>query len=528
MNMHCSRCSTDNPERAKYCLECGSPLAPMPGAERRQLTCLACDLVNFVELSERVDPEALGEIVATYRRVCTSVVRRFDGHVHDYSGDGIMVYFGLPTAHEDDAQRAVRSGLGIVEAVGQLSRRLSEDEGIDLHVRVGIDTGLVVAGRLTAGQGVEPASAVGVTPNVAARMQSLAAPDSVVISAAAYRLIAGFFDCQELGFQSVRGISQPMAIYQVLHESAARTRLDVAAKHGLPPMQGRDHELLRLTQRWEDARAGHGSAALVMGEPGIGKSRLIRSLQEYVAQSADAFLVPLAGSPYHTNTAFHPVVQLLERVLDLTPEHTADQRLDKIDGLLTQYGRDRPSVVPLFAELLGVPLGDRYATPDLPVDRQRQLTIDTLVGLWLTRARHQPVLFVVEDLHWVDPSTIDLLTQLIERVPASRLLVVLSARTDFASPWREGPRVEHFHLDRLDREASAGIVHGVAGRPVPPELLAQVLRKADGIPLYLEELTQLVVEEGLVAHGSGRRDPAALPHELSIPATLADSLTARL
>src|SRR5829696_3950355 len=191
--MHCSNCSTENPTRAKFCLECGSPLtataipheeALRPAeAERRQLTCLSCDLVNSVELSERIDPEELRGILATYRRVCTSVVRRFDGHVHDYSGDGIMVYFGLPTAHEDDAQRAVRSGLGIVEAVGQLSRRLSEDEGIDLHVRVGIDTGLVVAGRMTAGRGVEPASAVGVTPNVAARMQSLAAPDSVVISA---------------------------------------------------------------------------------------------------------------------------------------------------------------------------------------------------------------------------------------------------------------------------------------------------------------------------------------------------------
>jgi predicted ATPase/class 3 adenylate cyclase len=500
----------------------------MPGAERRQLTCLSCDLVNSVELSERVDPEELREILATYRRACTSVVRRFDGHIHDYSGDGIMAYFGLPTAHEDDAQRAVRAALGIVEAVGQLSRSLSSDGGPELHVRVGIDTGLVVAGSMTADEGAGSASAVGVTPNVAARLQSLAAPDSAVISAAAYRLVAGLFDCQELGFRSIRGISRPMAIYRVVHESAARTRLDVAAQRGLPPMRGRDGELRRLTELWTRARAGQGSAALVLGEPGIGKSRLIRALQQHAAQSPDAFLIPLAGSPYHTNTAFHPVVQLLERVLEVAPENTAEQRLDKIDGLLAQYGLDRPSVAPLLAELLGVPSGDRYAPSDLPVDRQRQLTIDTLVGLWLTRARHQPVLFVVEDVHWVDPSTIDLLTQLLEHVPASRLLVVLSARTDFTIPWREGPRVEQLHLDRLDLEASAGIVHGVAGRSVPPGLLDQVLRKADGIPLYLEELTQLVVDEGLVGHGNGRRDPAALPPELSIPATLADSLTARL
>jgi class 3 adenylate cyclase/predicted ATPase len=534
--MRCASCSTENPENAKFCLECGarlttglntSPVSP-PEAERRQLTCLSCDLINSVELSDRVDPEELHEILANYRRVCTTVVRRFDGHVHDYSGDGIMVYFGFPTAHEDDAQRAVRSGLGIVEAVGQLSHQLRAKRGIELHVRVGIDTGLVVAGSMTADEGVDDRSAVGVTPNIAARLQSLAAPDSVIISASAYRLIAGYFDCRELGFRTIRGISQPMAIYQVLHESSARTRLDVAAQRGLAPMQGRDDEFHRLAERWTQARAGRGSAALLVGEAGIGKSRLIRSLQQHVAQSPDAFLVPLAGSPYHTNTAFHPVVALLERVLEFAPEDTIEQRLDKIDGLLAQYGFDRPGVVPLLADLLGVPSGDRYPPLDLPTDRKRQLTIDTLIATWLTRSGHQPVLFVVEDLHWVDPSTLDLLTQLLQRVPVSRLLVVLSARPDFTPPWPEGPWLERLDLDRLDREASASIVTEVAGRPVPAQLLEQVLRKADGIPLYLEELTQLVVEEGMVGPGEGGPDPAAPARGLAIPATLADSLTARL
>jgi class 3 adenylate cyclase/predicted ATPase len=536
--MHCPRCSTENPQRAKFCLECGAPLTasalvhepsvPAAEAERRQLTCLSCDLVNSVELSERVDPEELRGILATYRRVCTSVVRRFDGHVHDYSGDGIMVYFGFPTAHEDDAQRAVRSGLGIVEAVGQLGRRLSRERGIDLHVRVGIDTGLVVAGTLTAGDGVEPASAVGVTPNIAARLQSLAAPDSVVISAAAYRLIAGFFDCRELGFQTIRGISRPMAIYQVLHMSAARTRLDVAALRGLAPMHGRDHELGRLTERWAQARAGHGSAALVVGEPGIGKSRLIRSLQEHVAQSADAFLIPLAGSAYHTNTAFHAVVQHLERVLEFAPEDTDEQHLDKIEGLLAQYGHDRASVVPLIADLLGVAFESRYPPLDLPPDRQRQLAIDTLVDSWRTRADHQPVLIVVEDLHWVDPSTLDLLTQLLDRVLESRQLVILSSRPEFTPPWEVGPRLERLDLERLDRQASVSIVTEVAGGTLPADLLGRVLQKADGIPLYLEELTKLVVEQGPAGHDVARPDPAAPPPPLAIPATLADSLTARL
>jgi TOMM system kinase/cyclase fusion protein len=535
--MRCSRCSVENPARAKFCLECGSlltpaetatPVAAFASAERRQLTCLFCDLVNYVELSERLDPEELRETLAAYHRVCATVVRRFEGHIHDYLGDGMMVYFGFPSAHEDDAQRAVRTGLGIVEGVGQLNSHLQSEQGIDLHVRVGIDTGLVVAGAVTADEGLEGTAAVGVTPNIAARLQALAAPDSVVVSAAAYRLIAGYFDCRELGFRAIRGISQPMAIYEVLHESGARTRLDVAARRGLPPMQGRHDELGRLANHWADARAGHGGVALVAGEPGIGKSRLIWALEQHVAQSPDAFLIRLACSPYFVNTAFHPVVQHLERVLEFGPDDTVEQRLDKIDGLLAQYGFDLPSVVPLLARLLAVPFEDRYSTLDLPADRQRQLTIDALVEVTLTRARHQPVLLVVEDLHWIDPSTLDLLTQLIERVTQTRQLLVFSFRPEFVPPWPQGAGLERLDLHRLDRDTSVRIVTEVAGMQVPAELLGQLVGKADGVPLYLEELTKLVVEQGLVRDGNGRLNPARPPPALAIPATLADSLTARL
>jgi predicted ATPase/class 3 adenylate cyclase len=532
--MRCSRCSAENPASARFCQACGWQLTPaeaavpVAGAERRQLTCLFCDLVNSVELSERLDPEELRETLAAYHRVCTTVVRRFEGHVHDYLGDGMMVYFGFPSAHEDDAQRAVRTGLGIVEAVVQLNSRIQSEQAIDLHVRVGIDTGLVVAGAIAADEGMEGTAAVGVTPNIAARLQALAVPDSVVISAAAYRLIAGYFDCRELGFRAIRGISQPMAIYHVLHESGARTRLDVAAQRGLPPMQGRHGELGRLADRWGEARAGHGGVALVAGEPGIGKSRLIWALEQHVAQSPDAFLVRLSCSPYFVNTAFHPVVQFLERALELRPDDTVEQRLDKIDGLLAQYGFDLPTVAPLLAKLLAVPSEDRYPPLDLPPERQRQLTIDALAKLGLMRARYQPVLFVVEDLHWIDPSSLDLLTQLIERVPQTRQLVVLSFRPEFVPPWPEGAGLERLDLHRLDRDASVRIVTEVAGSQVPAELLGQLVGKADGVPLYLEELTKLVVEQGLARHGNGRLDPAHPPPALAIPATLADSLTARL
>ena len=517
--MRCSRCNAENPANAKFCLECGSPLTvaetatprqsewASAEAERRQMTCLFCDLVNSVGLSERLDPEELRETLAAYHRVCATVVRRFEGHVHNYLGDGIMVYFGFPSAHEDDAQRAVRSGLGIVEAVEQLNSRLQTEYGIDLHVRIGIDTGLVVAGAFAADEDME-AAAVGVPPNIAARLQALAAPDSVVISAAAYRLIAGYFDCRELGFHTIKGISQPMAVYHVLHESGARTRLDVAARRGLPPMHGRDDELATLADRWARARAGQGGVALVAGEPGIGKSRLIWALQQHVAQTPDAFLIHLSCSPYFMNTAFYPVVQLLERVLEFGLDDTVEQRLDKLDGLLAQYGFDLPTVGPLLAKLLAVPFEGRYPPLDLPADRQRQLTIDALVTIMLMRADYQPLLVVVEDLHWIDPSSLDLLTQLIEHVPPTRQLVVLSFRPEFVPPWPEGQGLERLDLNRLDREASVRIVTETAGMPAPTELLDQLVEKADGVPLYLEELTKLVSEQGLIRRGNGRLDPA--------------------
>jgi class 3 adenylate cyclase/predicted ATPase len=484
---------------------------------------LFSDIVNSVELAERLDPEELRETLAAYQRVCLSVVRRFEGHVHDFLGDGIMVYFGFPSAHEDDVHRAVRSGLGIVEAMGQIQ----DGRGGDLHVRIGIDTGLVVAGAAGVGEGLEGAAAFGVTPNVAARLQGLAAPDSVVISAATYRLIAGYFDCRELGFRSIRGISQPMVVHEVLHESGARTRLDVAAQRGLSPMQGRDGELGDLADRWAQARAGRGGVALVAGEPGIGKSRMIWALQEHVAQSPDAFLIRLDCSPYFVNTAYYPIIQYLKGVLEFKPDH-ADQRLDKIDGLLAQYGFDLPSMAPILATLLGVRFEDRYAQLDVPAERQRQLTIDALVRLILIRAAHQPILVVVEDLHWADPSSLDVLTQLIERVPQTRQLVVFSFRPEFVPPWSGGTQFGRLNLNRLDRDAAARIVTETAGMPVPGELLGQLVGKADGVPLYLEELTKLLVEQGAIRHGNGQLDPASPQPVLAIPATLADSLTARL
>jgi predicted ATPase len=293
-------------------------------------------------------------------------------------------------------------------------------------------------------------------------------------------------------------------------------------------MQGRDDELAALADRWAQARAGQGGVVLVAGEPGIGKSRLIWALQQHVAESPDAFVVRLDCSPYFMNTAFYPVVQMLERVLEFGQDDDAGQRLDKLDGLLAQYGFDLSTVGPLLAGLLAVPFEGRYPPLDLPADRQRQLTIDRLITILLVRADYQPLLLVAEDLHWIDPSSLDLLTQLIGHVPQTRQLVVLSFRPEFKPPWPEGPGLERLDLGRLDREASARIVTEIAGMPAPAELLDQLVDKADGVPLYLEELTKLVSEQGLIRDGNGRPGPARPGPALAIPATLADSLTARL
>ena len=539
--MRCANCGTSNPGGAKFCLECGRALTtaesaasrlatPAPdAAERRQLTCLFCDLENSVQLSESIDPEELRNILAAYQQVCATVIRRFEGYVARYFGDGILVYFGFPHAHDDEPQRAVRTALGILGGLKQLSSRLERERGIRLRVRVGIHTGLVVAGDIAPGSGLETMAAIGVTPNIAARLQSFAEPDSIVISATTFGLVVGYFDCHELGFHTIRGISEPMAIYQVLHESGARTRLDVAALRGLGRMEGRGVEIAFLTDRWQQACSGHGKAVLVRGEPGIGKSRLLWAMEEHVAQSPEASLVKLSCSPYFQNTAFYPVIEFLERlVLQFNPDDSVSQRLDKIDGYLAQMGLVLEEAVPLLADLLGVAYNERYSTPEVPAGRRRQMTMDLLVRLVLMRAEQQPLLIVVEDLQWADPSSLDVLKRIVDESPTNRLLTLMSQRAEFASPWPSRAELEELLVGRLDRSASVAIVTAVAGQPLPDELLELVLNEAEGVPLYLEELTKLVLQMEVLHQSDGHFELAGPLPRVAIPATLADSLMARL
>jgi class 3 adenylate cyclase len=329
--------------------EASAHVAPrVPEAERRQLTVLFCDLVDSTVLARQLDPEDLREVVRAYQEVCAKVIARFEGHIAQYLGDGLLVYFGYPLAHEDDAQRAVRAGLGIVEAMGQLNTRLTQERGVQLAVRLGIHTGLVVVGEVGGGTRQEQL-ALGETPNLAARLQGIAAPNTLVISAATFQLLGGFFACQPLGTPLLKGQAQPLAVYRVLYESMARSRLEAVGSTGLTPLVGREQESGLLLERWAQVKDGSGQVVLLSGEAGIGKSRLVQVLKEHVAAEPQAWLTPCQCSPYHQHTALYPMVDLLERVaLRFEREESPQQKLSKLEGFLVQYGLPLAEAVPLL------------------------------------------------------------------------------------------------------------------------------------------------------------------------------------
>ena len=500
-----------------------------PEAERRQLTVLFCDLVDSTVLASQLDPEDLREVVRAYQDTCAKVITRYEGYIAQYLGDGLLVYFGYPLAHEDDAQRAVRVGLGIVEALGQLNTRPTRERGVHLAVRLGIHTGLVVVGDV-GGDTRQEQLALGETPNLAARLQGIAAPNTVVLSAATYQLLGGLFACQSLGTPPLKGLAQSLEIYQVLHESMTRSRLEAAGSMGLTPLVGREQEVALLLERWEQVKDGFGQVVLLSGEAGIGKSRLVRVLTHHVAREPQAWLTPCQCSPYHQNTALYPMIELLERVaLRFDREEPPQQRLRKLEDFLAQYGLPLWEAVPLFATLLSLPLPAEYAPLPLSPAQQKQKTLHALLTILLRIAAQQPVLFVMEDLHWVDPSTLELLSLLVDQGPTARILALLTFRPDFSPPWTGRSHLTQVTLHRLTRPQAAEMILRVAHhKTLPSEVVAQIVAKTDGVPLFVEELTKMVLESGLLhEREEGYALTGPLP-PLAIPATLHDSLMARL
>ena len=388
-------------------------MTPRPQeAERRQLTVLFCDLADSTRLAGQLDPEDLREVVLAYQATCVEMIQRFDGYVAQYLGDGLLVYFGYPQAHEDDAQRAVRASLGILDAMGTLNTRLERAKGMRLAVRIGIHTGPVVVGTMGSG-GRHEQLALGETPNLAARLQSLAAPDTVAISETTHRLVQGYFRCNDLGSPSLKGVETPLRVYRVVAESAAQSRLDVAGPTGLTPLVGRDHEVGLLRERWVQSRDGLGQVVLLSGEAGIGKSRLVRVLTERVADEGAPWLT-LRCSPYHTNSAFYPVIEHLQRLLQWHRYETPAARLATLEQALQTAGLPLAEVVPLLAALLSLPVPEQYPPLALSPQRQKQKTQEALVAWLLAETAQQPVLAVWEDLHWADPSTLELLELMLD------------------------------------------------------------------------------------------------------------------
>jgi class 3 adenylate cyclase/predicted ATPase len=486
-----------------------------------------CDLVGSTALSQRLDPEELREVIGAYHQLCAEVIHRSEGYIAQYLGDGLLVYFGFPQAHEDDARRAVRTGLQIVEGVERLNERLGPAHHVQLAVRLGVHTGLVVVGEM-GGAGRREWLAVGEAPNVAARLQALAEPNAVVISATTHRLVQGFFAWEALEAPALKGLSQPLAVYRVLRESDTRAQLDVKTTRRLTPFVGRQSEIASLLEWWELAKAGGGQVALLSGEAGIGKSRLVREVHEQLAGEPHAWL-ECRCSAYYTNTALYPVIDLLQRMFRLMPDDSQQEKLDRLEGALAPYHGVRPDALQLFASLLSIPLGDRFPPRAMSPERHRHQTLEALSAVLMELAVRQPVLLTVEDLHWVDPSTLELLTLLMDRVPTAAILALYTCRPTFAPPWAGRRDLRRMTLSRLTRLEVARMIEGVVGgRALPTSVVEQVLTRTDGVPLFVEELSKMVVESGLLTEHEDRYELSGPLPPLAIPTTLHDSLMARL
>src|ERR1700751_3236612 len=529
----CPTCGFENEPFARFCGGCGQPVGEIAapaiaitglpqirsdGAERRQLTVMFCDLVGSTSLSTRFDPEDLRELIGEYHRCVAETVARFTGFVAKYMGDGVLIYFGYPEAHEDDAERAIRAGLAAIDAVG----RLAPPER--LTMRLGIASGLVVVGDLIGAGAAQERGVVGETPNLAARLQALAGAGTLVVADSPRRQRGTLFEREDLGPQRLAGFAEPQPAWRVVGESGVVSRFE-ALRSGTTPLVGRDEELDLLLRRWQQAKSGAGRVVLISGEPGIGKSRLTGALSQHIETEPHTRLRYFC-SPHHQDSALYPFIGQLERAAAFTRDDTATMKLDKMQALLGDGAE--PGAPSWAAEMLSLPGGGRPPPLDLSPQRKKERTLAALLRQLQALARRQPVLMIFEDLHWIDPTSRELLDLTVEKITGLPVLLVATYRPEFQPPWVGQSQVTVIALNRLGRNEGATLVHQLAGNlgALPPEVVDEIVERTDGVPLFVEELTKAVVEAGA---DRGYASMSAVPaSSLAVPATLHASLLGRL
>ena len=490
-------------------------------AERRQVTVMFADLVGSTALSARMDPEDLREVISAYQKCVADIVQRFGGFVAKYMGDGVLVYFGYPQAHEDDAERAVRAGLELVAAVGRLT------PAAPMQTRVGIATGLVVVGDLIGSGEARERGIVGETPNLAARLQNGASPNTVIIAESTRTLLGNLFELEDLGAKDLKGITEPVRTWRALRASSVESRFE-ALRTATTPLVGRDEEVDLLLRRWEQAKRGEGCVVLISGEAGIGKSRIAQTVVERLGSEPHTRLRYFC-SAHHQDSALYPSIAQLERAAGFRREDTAEQRLAKLEAVLAQGTNDLSEVVPVLADLLSIPTGDRYPPLNLIPQKRKEKTLHAQLTQLEGLAARQPVLMMWEDVHWSDPTTRESLDLIIDRVPKLRVLVILTFRPEFTPPWIGRPHVTMLTLNRLARRQGAEMIANVTGgKALPKDIAEQIIDRTDGVPLFIEELTKTVVESGIVTETGDHYAVAVPMAPLAIPTSLQASLLARL
>src|SRR5262245_25473886 len=494
------------------------PRAADTGERRQVITVMFSDLVGSTALSARMDPEDLRELIAAYHKCVAEAVRRFGGFVARYFGDGVLVYFGYPQAHEDDADRAVRAGLEVIASVIALKTPVS------LQTRVGIATGLAVVGDLIESGDGQERGIVGETPNLAARLQEIAEPNTVVIAEATRRLLGNLFELKDLGARDLKGLAEPMRAWVALRASTVESRFEALHPSGLTALVGREEETELLLRRWSRAKSGEGQVVLISGEAGIGKSRLSAALLESIAAEPHTRLRYFC-SPQYTDSAFYPIIGQMERAAGLLHDDTPQQKLDKLDALLAQTSTSIQDAA-LIAEMLSLVNDGRYPALELTPQQRRQKTLEALTTQMETLSRQKPVLMIFEDAHWADPTSLESFGRVVDRIRTLRVLLLVTFRPEFEAPWVGRPYVAALTINRLTEHEAGAMIDRIVGNMLLSASIRQdIIERTDGIPLFVEEMTKAVLEAGTAAERALAAVPSAA---LAVPASLHASLMARL